>query len=70
MFSGIGLLKGEEVQFDIDPAIEPVAEAFRGVPLAYQDRLSDHLQYLRDNDKIEDVDPTNYHDWQSNVVIT
>ena len=70
MFSGIGLLKGEEVKFDIDPAIEPVAEAFRGVPLAYQDRLSDHLQYLRDNDKIEDVDPTNYHGWQSNVVIT
>ena len=38
--------------------------------IAYQDRLSDHLQVLRDNDKIEDVDPTNYHGWQSNVVIT
>ena len=28
MFSGIGLLKGEDVKFDIDPAIEPVAKAF------------------------------------------
>ena len=67
MFSGIGLLKGEDVKFDIDPAIEPVAEAFRGVPLAYQDRLSDHLQVLRDNEKIEDVDPTNYHGGPSPV---
>ena len=69
-FSGIGLLKGEKVKFDIDPTIKPVADAFRGVPLAYQQRLSDHLQVLRDNDKIEDVDPTNYHGWQSNVVIS
>ena len=70
VFSGIGLLKGEDIKLDIDPTVDPVAETFRGVPLAYQQRLSDHLQVLRDNDKIEDVDPTNYHGWQSNVVIT
>ena len=70
VFSGIGLLKGEEVEFNIDRTVPPVADGFRGVPLAYQQRLSDHLQVLRDNDKIEDVDPATHHGWQSNVVIT
>jgi len=70
VFAGIGLLKGEEVKFNIDPSVVPVADTFRGIPIAYQQRLSDHLQLLRDHDKIEDVDPTNYHGWKSNVVIT
>jgi len=70
VFSGIGLLKGEDVKFHIDRTVPPVADAFRGVPLAYQQRLSDHLQVLRDNNKIEDVDPSKHHGWQSNVVIT
>ena len=46
VFSGIGLLKGKKVKFDIDLTIKPVADAFRGVPLTYQQRLSDHLQVL------------------------
>ena len=70
LFNGIGLLKGEEVKFNIDRNVTPVADSFRGAPLAYRQRLSDHLQVLRDHDKIEDVDPSEHHGWISNVVIT
>ena len=38
-------------------------------PIAYQERLSKHLQELRESDKI-DVDPKENCPWISNVVIT
>ena len=55
-FSGIGLLKDEEVSFHIDQTAPPVASPYRPVPLAYQKKLSAHLQSLREENKIEDVD--------------
>lgn len=70
LFKGIGLLKGDPVKFEIDTEVPPVGDNFRPIPLAYQDRLSDHLQVLRDFDKIEDVDATQHDGWISNVVIT
>ena len=69
-FNGIALLKGEQVKFNIDRNVTPVADSFRGAPLAYSQRLSDHLQVICDHDKIEDVDPSEHHRWISNVVIT
>ena len=59
-FSGIGLLKDEEVSFHIDQTVPPVASPYRPVPLAYQKKLS----------AIEDVDPNDHCPWISNVVIT
>ena len=70
LFKGIGLLKGNPVKFEINTEVPPVGDNFRPIPLAYQDRLSDHLQVLREFDKIEDVDATQHDGWISNVVIT
>jgi hypothetical protein len=70
VFEGIGLLKGEEVKFHIDYSVPPVTAQYRPVPLAYRDRLSGHLQELREAGKIEDVNPKEHCPWVSNVVIT
>ena len=70
VFSGIGLLKNEEVHFHIDPSVPPVAAPYRPIPLAYREKLSAHLQELRKADKIEDVKPQEHSPWVSNVVIT
>jgi hypothetical protein len=69
-FSGIGLLKDEEVSFHIDQKVPPVAAPYRPIPLAYREKLSSHLQALREENKIEDVDPNEHCPWISNVVIT
>ena len=69
-FSGIGLLKDEEVSFHIDQKVPPVAAPYRPIPLAYCEKLSSHLQALREENKIEDVDPHEHCPWISNVVIT
>ena len=69
-FSGIGLLKDEEVSFHIDQTVPLVASPYRPVPLAYRKKLSAHLQSLREENKIEDVDPNDHCPWISNVVIT
>ena len=69
-FSGIGLLKEEEVSFHIDQTVPPVASPYRPVPLAYRTKLSAHLQSLREENKIEDVNPNDHCPWISNVVIT
>lgn len=37
VFSGIGLLKNEEVHFHIDPSVSPVAALYRPIPLAYRE---------------------------------
>ena len=70
VFQGIGLLKGDQVQFHIDPSIPPVRAPYRPTPLAYRAKLSEHLDNLRQHDKIEDVDPDEHSPWISNVVIT
>ena len=58
------------VQFYIDPTVPPVAARYHPPPVAYQKQLSEHLQELRETDKIEDVDPKDHCPWISNVVIT
>lgn len=69
-FQGVGLLKDQTVSFHIDPTVAPVCAPYRPVPFAYRERLSAHLQDLRDQGKIEDVDPKELCEWESNVVIT
>ncbi len=73
--AGSGLLldkegKIEEVEFHIDPTVPPVSAPFKPIPIAYQARLSEHLEQLRKSNKIEDVDPNSKCPWVSNVVIT
>ena len=47
-----------------------MASPYRPVPLAYPKKLSAHLQSLREENKIEDVDPNDHCPWISNVIIT
>ena len=70
VFQGVGLLKDDEVGFHIDPSVEPCAAPYRSIPLAFREPLSAHLQFLRDQDKIEDVPIESDPGWVSNVVIT
>ena len=58
------------VKFHIDTTVPPVQAMYHPPPIAYQERLSKHLQELRESDKIEDVDPKENCPWISNVVIT
>ena len=70
VFEGVGLLQGPPARFHVDSTVTPVAAPYRGVPLAYQERLSQHLQELREAGKIEDVPADEDTQWISNVVIT
>lgn len=70
VFKGTGLLKNEEIKFHIDETVAPASAPYRPVPLAYRDAVSQHLEELRQADKIEDVDPSEDCPWISNVVIT
>ena len=44
---------GELVDFQIDTEIKPVMQKERRVPLGYQERLSKHLKFLKENKVIE-----------------
>ena len=74
--AGSGLLldetlqKPDVVKFHIDPSVPPVAAQFKQVPVAYQSKVSKHLQELREGGKIEDVGPNEHCPWISNIVIT
>ena len=70
VFKGIGLLNVDTAKLHIDPSIPLVVAAYRPVPLAYREKLSQHLQELRDKNKIEDVDPSQHCTWISNVVVS
>ena len=64
------LQKPETVDFHIDYSVKPVSAPYRPPPMAYQARLSQHLDELRAADKIEDIGPNEHCPWVSNVVIT
>ena len=74
--AGSGLLldetlqKPDVVKFHIDHTVPPVAAQFKQVPVAYQSKVSQHLQELREGGKIEDVGPNEHCPWISNIVIT
>ena len=58
------------MKFHIDHTVPPVAAQFKQVPVAYQSKVSQHLQELREGGKIEDVGPNEHCPWISNIVIT
>ena len=56
------------VTFHIDTTVPPVQARYHPPPITYQERLSKHMQELRESDKIED--PKENCPWISKVVIT
>jgi len=71
LFEGIGKIRGQVVNFQIDPDVRLVVQKERRVPLGYQQKLSQHLEELKQHDVIEGpLDSTVGHNWISNVVIT
>ena len=53
----VGKVDTEPIDLYFKPKYKPIQPPFRPPPLHYQDKLSEHLEYLRRNDIIEDVDP-------------
>jgi len=71
LFEGIGKTKGQVINFQIDPDIRPVVQKERRVPLGYQQKLSQHLEELKQHDVIKGpLDSTVGHNWILNVAIT
>ena len=66
----IGLIKTDPIKYNFDPKIKPTQPPYHPVPLHYRDKLSKHLQYLREEGVITDVDPRQPYDCVLNVVIT
>ena len=67
---GIGKMKCDPIHLDYDPAHKPTQPRFHNVPLHYQKEVSDHLDFLRCQGIIKDVDPKKSYDCVMNVVIT
>ena len=51
-------------------SFQPKQPTFRNIPVHYQDKVSDLLQFLREQGVITDVDPRKSYDCVMNVVIT
>ena len=65
-FSGIGKLKGFQVELHIDKSIKPITQPHRRIPFHIRKKVEQELQYLDENDIIEKVErPT---PWISPIV--
>ena len=66
----VGKLQCKPVSLPSDKMFKPTQPPFRNIPIHYQDKVSDLLVFLKDNDVIVDVDPKEINDCILNVVIT
>ena len=66
----IGLMKIPPIHLDYDTNFHAKQPTFRNIPVYYQDKVSDLLHFLREQEVITDVDPRNSYDCVMNVVIT
>ena len=66
----VGLIKTNPVKFEIDPKFKPTQLPHHLMSLNYRFKVSKHLQCLREEGFITDVDPRQAHDCVLNVVIT
>lgn len=66
----VGKLNCEPVSLPSDKNFKPVQPPFHNIPIHYQGKVSELLQFLRENDVITDVDPKEIIDCVLNVVIT
>ena len=67
---GIGCIKTDPVKFSFDKNFKPIQPPRRGVPYHYQSRLSEHLEMMRKEGAMEDVNPREVVECTMNLVIT
>ena len=66
----IGCMKTSPVVLDFDPKFKPTQPPFRPIPIHYREKISEHLQKLREEGVITDVDPRKPYECVMNTVIT
>ena len=66
LFHGLGLLKGQEIKFEIDPSVKPITQHLRKIPFHMRGKVENKIKQLLELDVIERVEgPTS---WISPVV--
>ena len=68
--SRVGKLRCQPVSLPSDEKFKPTQPPFHNIPIHYQEKVSNLLKFLRANDVIEDVDPSEINNCILNVVIT
>ena len=68
----IGSVNMSPIHLEVDPNYVPPQPQFHNTPIHYQEQLSDHLQFLRDQKAMIDIDPSDSqtYDCVMNTVIT
>ena len=66
----IGCMKVPPVHLDYETDFKPRQPPFRNIPFFYQERVSNLLQFLKEQGVVTDVDPRKSYDCVMNVVIT
>ena len=66
----IGRIKIDPIHLDFDEQFHPNQPSFHNVPIHYRPQVSAHLQFLREQGAITDVDPSDTHECVMNTVIT
>eukprot|EP00794_Sanderia_malayensis_P019767 gene19767-biopygen16415 len=69
LFGGIGKLKDKQIQLNIDPDVQPVAQQQRRTPFHLRQKVEQELQKLESQDIIEKVPDTESTDWVSPIVV-
>ena len=71
VFTGhIGNIKTDPILLDYDKKFKPIQPPYHPTPIHYRDKLSKHLEHLREEGVITDVDPRQTYDCVLNVVIS
>ena len=68
----IGKVQMKPIHLEVEPDYIPPQPQFHNTPIHYQKQLSEHLQFLREQKAITDIDPSESHtyDCVMNTVIT
>ena len=66
----IGCMKTSPVVLDFDPKFKPTPPPYRPIPIHYRAKISSHLEKLREEGIITDVDPRKSYPCVMNTVIT
>ena len=68
LFSGVGLLKGNELKLHVDESVKPVAQHVRRIPFGLREKVDVKLDELLELDIIEEV-PEGPSGWISPLVV-